>query len=121
MGTYEVEIQGDKFKASVIDNAAVLDAKINEFWSSLVQHTRPPVDVKVTFDECKARKLELLVLSDLAKEVGLDYVETASTSNGTSTDWNAIAFTDEEIMCAIQESLYVLCYGIGNKVLTMVA
>ncbi|KAK2640266.1 hypothetical protein Ddye_028061 [Dipteronia dyeriana] len=88
MGTYEVEIQGNKFKASVIDNAAVLDAKINEIWSSLIQHKQPPVvgvDGKISFDEYKARKLEFLVLY-LAKEVGVVYAETASTSNGTSTD-----------------------------------
>ncbi|KAK4850552.1 hypothetical protein QYF36_007727 [Acer negundo] len=155
---------------NVIDNAAVLDAKINEFWSSLFQRTQPPVfgvDVKDSFDEDKARKLELLVLcgwnsfliiqlqilssfpeclknyfadesvcfvgfqgstislniycvlSDLAKEVSVDYVEATSTSNGTSTDWKAIAFTDEVIMSAIQKAYR--CYDLGNKLLTMVA
>ncbi|KAI9185984.1 hypothetical protein LWI28_012730 [Acer negundo] len=59
------------------------------------------------------------VLSDLAKEVSVDYVEATSTSNGTTTDWKAIAFTDEVIMSAIQEAYR--CYDLGNKRLTMVA
>ncbi|KAK0601592.1 hypothetical protein LWI29_025605 [Acer saccharum] len=67
MDIYEVEIQGVKVKASLIDNVAVLDAKIRELRSSLFQPKRPHVvgvDVKFHIDErTKLRDYqELLVL-----------------------------------------------------------
>ena len=49
IGTYEVEIQGAKVKVSVVDNSTVIDAKIEEFKSSLRTLQRRVVGVDIKF------------------------------------------------------------------------
>ena len=54
--------------------------------------------------------LSKCAISELASEViGVDYVVATSSNIGVTLDKKAIAFTYEEIKCAIQEaSLYML-------------
>ena len=49
IGTYEVEIQGAKVKVSVVDNSTVIDAKIEEFKSSLRTLQRRVVGLDIKF------------------------------------------------------------------------
>ncbi|KAL5853819.1 hypothetical protein ACOSQ3_008937 [Xanthoceras sorbifolium] len=92
------------------------------------------VDEKVTSDnlcntrnsvECIASSVEKpsLIkcgLEDLAREVGLNSMELATGSKGatgSSPDWNARVFSEEEIKVAIHEAY--TCYCIGNHLLGM--
>ncbi|KAL5786662.1 hypothetical protein ACOSQ2_009054 [Xanthoceras sorbifolium] len=59
-------------------------------------------------------------LEDLAREVGLNSMELATGSKGatgSSPDWNARVFSEEEIKVAIHEAY--TCYCIGNHLLGM--
>jgi hypothetical protein len=49
IGTYEVDIHGAKVKVSVVDNSTVIDAKIEEFKSSLQTLQRRVVGVDIKF------------------------------------------------------------------------
>uniref|UniRef100_A0A2N9HDY9 3'-5' exonuclease domain-containing protein n=1 Tax=Fagus sylvatica TaxID=28930 RepID=A0A2N9HDY9_FAGSY len=49
IGSYELDMQGAKVKVSVVDNSAVIDAKIEEFKSSLKTLQRRVVGLDIKF------------------------------------------------------------------------
>ena len=49
MGMYDIEIHGANVKVSVVDNHALVDAKINELKSSLQTSQRPVVGLDIKF------------------------------------------------------------------------
>jgi hypothetical protein len=49
IGSYELDMQGAKVKVSVVDNPAVIDAKIEEFKSSLKTLQRRVVGLDIKF------------------------------------------------------------------------
>ena len=51
IGSYELDMQGAKVKVSVVDNSAVIDAKIEEFKSSLETLQRRVVGLDIKFVE----------------------------------------------------------------------
>ncbi|KAK2639171.1 hypothetical protein Ddye_026966 [Dipteronia dyeriana] len=61
MGIYEVECQGTKVKAILVDHEAFLDAKIVEFKTSLQNQGCPVVGIDFKVNSCD-KKVELVIL-----------------------------------------------------------
>ncbi|KAK0602568.1 hypothetical protein LWI29_035686 [Acer saccharum] len=64
IGVYEVEFQGAKVKASVVDDEAVLDAKINQLWTSVRNQKCPVVGVDFKLDTVNERLFSLTISID---------------------------------------------------------
>jgi hypothetical protein len=62
IGSYELDMQGAKVKVSVVDNPAVIDAKIEEFKSSLTTLQRRVVGLDIKFAKTLQRPLDIETL-----------------------------------------------------------